>query len=148
MPHASFRGVARLHGHALKFHKRSVDGSAKCNFVAAPGGVVIGAIFEVPSDEKQELDRAEGLGDGYEEQEVKVVAEDGEERRVVAYVATSAHMDGRLQPYTWYREYVIRGARAHGFPSVYIEAIAAVAAIPDPDQRREARELAVLGSDG
>ncbi|MGZ5431344.1 MAG: gamma-glutamylcyclotransferase family protein [Thermoanaerobaculia bacterium] len=93
MPHASFRGVARLHGHALKFHKRSVDGSAKCNFVAAPGGVVIGAIFEVPSDEKQELDRAEGLGDGYEEQEVKVVAEDGEERRMVAYVATSAHME-------------------------------------------------------
>ena len=148
VPHASFRTVARLHGFALKFHKRSVDGSAKCNIVPASDEVVIGVIFEVPHAEKRELDRAEGLGNGYEEQELMVVFEDGEERSVVTYVASSAHVDARLQPYTWYREYVIRGARSHGFPSAYVEAIAEVVAIRDPDPDREARELAVLESDG
>src|SRR5258707_9006387 len=128
VPNASFVEVARLQNHALRFHKRSDDGSAKCNVVLSVGDVVIGAIFEVPPEEKSVLDHAEGLGQGYEERAVVVLNEDGSARTPVTYVATEEHIDDSLQPYTWYKEYVIRGARNHGFPDGYIEVIALVAA--------------------
>ncbi|MFB2707091.1 hypothetical protein [Marinobacter shengliensis] len=56
--------------HALRFHKWSrKDKSAKCDalFTGNSEDVVIGALFEIPSSEKGPLDRAEGLGFGYEE---------------------------------------------------------------------------------
>ena len=56
--------VARLPKYRLCFHKRSNDGSAKCNAfkTVTPSDVVIGAVYEMPANEKPALDRAEGLG--------------------------------------------------------------------------------------
>ena len=46
--------------------KRSKDGSAKCNAfrTAEPTDAVIGVVYEIPTNEKPALDRAEGLVPG------------------------------------------------------------------------------------
>ena len=56
--------TARLPDHVLRFHKRSYDGSAKCNVVKTdrPEDEVYGVIFEIDRTEKGLLDKAEGLG--------------------------------------------------------------------------------------
>jgi hypothetical protein len=144
VPHASFVAVARLEKHALRFHKRSVDKSAKCNVVASPDEVVLGVIFEVPPDEKPDLDRAEGLGHGYVEREFSVVAGNGLRHTAVAYVADPSYIDDSLLPYTWYKDYVLQGAKEHGFPEAYVQTIARVEARRDPDRERETKERTML----
>jgi gamma-glutamylcyclotransferase (GGCT)/AIG2-like uncharacterized protein YtfP len=144
VPHASFVAVARLENYQLRFHKRSSDGSAKCNVIPAAGNAVLGVIFELPPNEKPALDEAEGLGNGYEEQELVVSTPDGANHIVAAYLASSTHIDDSLHPYTWYKEFVLRGARDHGFPKSYIEIVTAVAAQQDPDRTRDARKLKLL----
>jgi hypothetical protein len=54
VPGCRFAFVARLPNYKLCFHKRSKDGSAKCNAfrTAEPTDVVIGAVYEIPTNEK------------------------------------------------------------------------------------------------
>jgi hypothetical protein len=56
-----FAFIARLPSYKLCFHKKSSkDQSAKCNAfkTTTPTDVVIGAVYEIPSDEKPALDLA------------------------------------------------------------------------------------------
>jgi hypothetical protein len=64
VPGCRFEFVARLPSYRLCFHKRSKDGSAKCNAfkTAEPTDAVIGCVYEIPTNEKPAFDRAEGLG--------------------------------------------------------------------------------------
>ena len=138
---ARLLGTAALDGYALHFHKRSVDGSGKCSIERGPGGVHV-AIYELDESGLQRLDRIEGVGIGYERVTVEVPGFGA----CSSYTADPAYVDGRLQPYDWYREMVIRGGRYHGFPDAYIERVSAVNALPDPDlQRSEANWEIVNG---
>ena len=143
-PSARFLGVAHLHGHRLKFHKYSrVDGSAKCDarYSGVPADRVIGVLFEIDASEKPMLDRAEGLGAGYEEAEVAVRRGNGEIVLAQVYVATDIVVD--LRPWDWYRAHVLAGALEHGLPDDYVDAIRAIPFATDPDAPRRRRELAV-----
>ncbi len=133
MQSAKVISVAKLYGHKLKFHKKSIYGSAKCDAFSTDDSndVLYGVVFEIESSEKTALDEKEGLGNGYEEKNVTVVSTSGEEYEVVTYYATK--IDGSLKPCDWYKEHVLRGAQEHGLPSEYIEEIRAVESIPDPD---------------
>jgi gamma-glutamylcyclotransferase len=76
VPDANPIGVARLRGHQLRWHKVAKDDSGKCDVVTAEGeSVVYGVLYEIPQEQKKHLDRAEGLGFGYEEKEVWVEVE-------------------------------------------------------------------------
>lgn len=55
-------GVAELEGFILRWHKKSKDGSGKCNAFPADGRALIGVVFEFDFKEKRALDVAEGLG--------------------------------------------------------------------------------------
>ena len=57
------------------------------------------------------------------------------------YIATIC--DPSLRPLDWYKEHVLRGARAIGLPSAYVASIEAVVAEVDPDKARRARELSI-----
>ena len=107
-----FTFVARLPSYRLCFHKRSNDGSAKCNALktAMPADAVIGVVYEIPTNEKPALDRAEGLGRGYHEEMVRVLSPRGEEIAVCTYIADPAFIDNSLKPYSWYKDFV-RGRR-------------------------------------
>jgi len=142
--------VGRLGGHALRFHKRGRDGSAKADAFATgrAGDVVHGVIYEMTASAKVELDRHEGLGSGYRERRVAIECEDDGAVAAWVYQAEAAHVDDALRPFTWYRALVVAGARHHGFGDDYVAAVEAVEAADDPDRERHAREMRVLTGRG
>ncbi|MDZ7803176.1 gamma-glutamylcyclotransferase family protein [Thiohalophilus sp.] len=143
VPSARSVTIARLPGHRLRFHKKSVDGSAKCDIeqTGNESDVVHGVVFNIAPEEKPELDRHEGLGQGYEEKRVSIYIDDGNSLSALTFYAT--RIEPTLKPYVWYREHVLRGAREHGLPDYYIKSIAGIEAIPDPDTHRHRKELTV-----
>ena len=134
---------ALLPEHRLQFHKKGADGSAKCDIehTHSPHDIVHGVVFQVHERDMQLLDRYEGLGNGYEKKPVTIHLPDGSTRTATTYYAT--HIDASLQPYHWYREHVLRGAREHGLPHEHIAVIEAVASIADPDERKHIEELSI-----
>ncbi len=144
VPSATVDTVACLEGHVLKFHKRSnMDGSAKCDVVATanPDDRVWGVVFDIDAGERFDLDRAEGLGYGYEEKRVELTGRDGRTIRAFTYYATD--IDENRKPYTWYTEHVLRGATEHALPAEYVAALEKIESIQDPDRQRHDRELSI-----
>lgn len=142
-PSAKSVGAARLDHHQLRWHKRSTDGSGKCNIVQsdAADAFVWGVLFEIPNDEKAALDEAEGVGSGYKEAKVTVTF-DGNDLSAVVYVATA--IDETLKPYSWYRAFALAGARQHKLPQGYVDSIHAVEAQHDQDKARHKRNMAII----
>lgn len=142
-PSAKPLGVAELIGFELRWHKRSADGSGKCDIVAGatPETRVLGVLYEIASKEKSELDRAEGLGNGYAEIEVEVISK-GSPARAKAYQATAVQQDPI--PYSWYRELVVAGAKEHGLPAAYIAQLEAIPAKEDPDRERHKKNMSLI----
>lgn len=62
------------------------------------------------------------------------------------YVADSRYIDDSLQPFEWYKHFVMEGARYHAFPCEYLTLLGKVAAIPDPDPGRASENLDRLRS--
>jgi gamma-glutamylcyclotransferase (GGCT)/AIG2-like uncharacterized protein YtfP len=135
--------TAVLAGYRLCFHKIGQDGSAKCDafFTGAADDLLHGVLYHIEQEEKQVLDRIEGLGAGYEEQEVSLQAGSLGGVSALTYVAT--HIDASLQPFGWYKQHVLVGAREAGLPASYIDAIAAHPCRDDHDRRRHQRESAI-----
>ncbi|MBB4587921.1 gamma-glutamylcyclotransferase (GGCT)/AIG2-like uncharacterized protein YtfP [Rhizobium leguminosarum] len=150
MPSCKPLGIATLPGYVLRFHKRSVDKSGKCNaFAAGNEDSVIGVLFSFDPAERAELDKAEGVGSGYEHATVTVTNDKGRRRKVLTYLATPDYIDDSLKPYGWYKDFVLAGGREHRLPSEYItEYIQPVEAIEDPDKIRDNKQRATLGSLG
>jgi hypothetical protein len=90
-------------------------------------------LYEIPVGEKWALDKAEGLGNGYETKNTEVTFK-GAPRMASIYHATD--IDLRLKPYTWYKAFVVGGAKEHKLPKDYIELLAEADAMEDPDRER------------
>ena len=143
VPSTKFMFIAKLKEHRLKFHKKSKDGSGKCDaeYTANPADCVIGVVFEILATEKPELDRKEGRGFGYEEKSVIVLTENDDQVEVVTYYATK--IDALLKPYHWYKEHVLRGAKENNLPLDYISMIEKTESLPDPQPDRHEQELSI-----
>lgn len=143
VPSASFVCTACLSKHQLRFHKRNRDGSAKADCYASGIGSqhVWGAVFSIDADERILLDRAEGLGAGYEAKVVSVEGKNGVLVEAFTYVATDI-VDGWL-PYTWYKQHVVIGAKEVCLPMEYLQVISRIEAKVDPDESRDQRELSI-----
>jgi hypothetical protein len=124
---------------SLHFHKRSNDGSGKCNILAGSGGIHV-AVFDISAEDKLGLDEIEGLGRGYS-QALLSIPGIGD---CVTYVAQQSHIDGSLAPYDWYKELVMMGARVHGFPDDYSQRISSLRAIEDPDPGRRIKRWEIV----
>jgi gamma-glutamylcyclotransferase (GGCT)/AIG2-like uncharacterized protein YtfP len=137
VPNARFVGTTELSGYQLAFHKRGIDGSAKCNLVytSDPEHVAFAAVYLLPEDEVHALDEAEGLGRGYHKQQLCAVVE-GESVNAFAYFASETHLDSDLNPYCWYKGLVLAGVRHHDFPPHYIQKIDAVSSRQDRNTGR------------
>ena len=145
IPSALLLGCGRLNGHQLRFHKVSKDGSAKCNVLDTdhPDHFVLGVIYKISPEHKQQLDLLEGLGQGYETKTVDIKMETGLTQSGFVYFAS--RIDCSLKPYDWYKQHVLIGANEHDFPESYISKIESVEAMPDKDEPRASRELAIYG---
>lgn len=119
VPSARVVGRATLEGFELRFHKRGwKDGTGKANAwnTDEPGARVHGVVYEVAERELADLDVHET---GYERRRVGFAVERARGSRKVeawVYLATPDVIDDALVPTAWYRDHVLRGARAHGLP--------------------------------
>ena len=132
VPSAELICVAALAGHRLRFHKPSKnDGSGKCDaaHTGSPEDSVFGVLYSIQVNQLAELDRFEGCVYGYERQTVAVHSGSNETFKAETYIAT--HIDSRLRPLDWYKEHVLRGAKAAGLPSGHIALIESVVADVD-----------------
>lgn len=100
------------------------------------------AVYEMNSTGKSALDSIEGVGAGYARIALTVPGFG----QCASYIAEETHLDDALSPYDWYKELVLAGARFHGLPQAYVDAIESVAAAPDPDADRNAEMWTTVSS--
>ena len=143
IPNARLDSVATLRAHRLCFRKNDKGRSGKCDieFTGDSDDIVYGALYLISHEEKQTLDSYESHGFGYIDREIEVIRACGNALRALTYVAID--IDHTRQPFHWYKEHVLRGAREHRFPADYIAWIEQQASIDDPDAERARRELAI-----
>lgn len=140
VPSARPVGAGSLAGHRLAWHKKGADGSGKCDIPAArPGDIVYGVLYQIDAAHRIHLDRAEGLGRGYELKDVEVLVLDRAEP-VGAFTYCATRTDSNYLPYAWYKDHVLIGAREHDLPADYIRLIENVPVFEDPDRHREHSE--------
>ena len=123
-------GPAFLTGYTLRFHKKSKDGSGKCDafHTGNPNDVVWGVLDCLTNEQFAKLDEKEG---GYCRRSREVTF--GEQTVEAAlYMAKKKSINSDLQPFDWYKELVVEGARELKLPRGYIDTINAVTSIPDP----------------
>lgn len=117
-------GIGKLPKHSLQFNKVSIDGSLKANISSNDKEDVYGIIFKINPNKKEELDKAEGLGKGYIEQEIEVEFLQSKEKiNAFTYLADSIDNSGSNMPYDWYLELITIGAEEHKLPLEYIDRI-------------------------
>jgi gamma-glutamylcyclotransferase len=136
--------AVRLQGWAIDFSKRGADGSGKCTLNRVASGCAYGVIYAICAETVATLDHIEGVGHGYATAWLDLPDYD----QCYVYLAEEHHRDSRLQPFDWYKALVLSGARHHGFPDEYIEALEAVTAIIDPDAERRALNLHIVAAGG
>jgi len=125
-----------VEGRRLTFHKVGRDGSGKCDIETTnvKSDKVIGVLYRISLAEKDVLDKAEDLGNGYKEERITVHHMDGTASKATAYVAIK--IEPEIHPFDWYKNIVAAGATEHGLPVAYIERIRAFPSQPDPDVNR------------
>ena len=143
IPEAQVHKVAVLKGHQLCFHKNDSGQSGKCDIKMTENhnDIVYGVIYLISQDGQKTLDYYEGHGFGYLSKTIEITTLDGDRLDALTYYAID--IDEVQQPYHWYKEHVLRGAREHDFPAHYIEQIEQQASIDDVDVERVRRELAI-----
>ena len=142
-PSAQAIGIGTVMAHHLRWHKKSRDGSGKCDifFTADPDHQVHGVLFEISESEKERLDTVEGLHQGYEEKMVEVRTTAGFVYAVTYYATV---IDGEVRPYEWYKRFVVEGAIEYGLPEDYVQLLKSIDAMKDPDQERHLRETRIF----
>jgi hypothetical protein len=142
VPSARLLGRVALPGYRLAFHKRGADGSGKGDLVVAGAdSLAVGALFEMAAEDKPNLDAAEGAGYRCDTMTVEL---GGRTFEAFVYLGEDPYIDPELRPFRWYRDVIWHGARFNGAPGDYLDAIAAVPAVEDPDPDRRERHDALL----
>ncbi|MEP0519713.1 MAG: gamma-glutamylcyclotransferase family protein [Hyphomicrobiales bacterium] len=156
VPSARFLRAGYLTHHTLRWHKLSKDGSGKCDAFETGvfTDVVWGGLFRITADEKHLLDSAEGLGTGYQEKRVEVSCIHDEadqhktqtnlQKTTQATLYTAIPINHLVKPYSWYKNFVVSGARQCGLPAPYVAALDAVETAEDPNKKRCSMNEAIL----
>jgi len=132
---------AYLPGWKLLFHKRSADGSGKADVVPARADArVWGVVYEISKADLRKLDDGER---GYHRCRLTLSGPRGGSFRGWVYRADPDTCDCGLQPYEWYKRFLVEGAEEHSLPSDYITTLRAIAAKPDPDRPRDKKKRAL-----
>jgi len=115
--------IARLAGYRLAFNMRGDNGQVYAN-IMSPGQGVLGVVYFCNEEALLKMDVYEN---GYQRRQVQVVLENGEEMNAVTYVADPVIGEDLSHPSAEYLQKILRGARQHGLPEVYIKEIEALA---------------------
>lgn len=144
VPAARFDGLGFIRGRRLHFHKKSQDGSGKCDISESGNDtdIVYGVLYDIPDSDIGPLDLAEGAGHGYTRSKLMVSVEGQIPVLATVYLADTSHIESKLLPYEWYRDLVSAGAEQHSLPNDYICcAISSIPARPDPESNTRENAL-------
>lgn len=76
-------------------------------------GLAWSIIFQIELNEKNILNRAEGLGAGYDERIISVNLPDDSVLQVILYISSQLqYIDSTILPFDWYHEHCIRGLKS------------------------------------
>ena len=133
--------AAVLPGHRLLFNKKSTeDKSGKANVAAREGSDVWGVLYTISDADLDKLDKGEG---GYRKVRLTLRLTDDTSTDAWVYVAKKPQDDPPLRPYTWYKRFLVEGAREHALPANYITNLENIDAVQDADAARERRKFAL-----
>ncbi len=137
---------AYIIGYKLQCNKVSTDGSTKGNIVFTNNSedVVWGVIFEINNNQKPDLDRVEGLGNGYNETTLEFLNSNIVRIAAQVYIADEGSVNNNLLPYDWYKEYILTGAIENQLPQEYIQKIQLMDYVVDEDNERRRRHFYVI----
>lgn len=128
--------IAKLQGFELRFHKRSNDGSGKADVIssAEAAAEIWGVIYEIEEKDLSKLDNGEK---GYYRTRISLVTREGASIEAFIYLADQSQIDSRLLPYTWYKRFLLEGAKEHQLPPKYISQLEAIQAQEDKNIIRD-----------
>ncbi|MDX1946036.1 MAG: gamma-glutamylcyclotransferase family protein [Pirellulaceae bacterium] len=115
--------IARLPNYRLTFNMLGEDGQVYANIVT-PGDGVVGVIYRCGREALEKLDRFER---GYERQKVLVIDGQGLQWGAMAYLARPHRVTSPGRPSAEYLQKILTGAREHGLPEEYVQAIETLA---------------------
>jgi hypothetical protein len=148
-PSAVFIGVGLLRGYRLRFHKRGIDDSAKCNMEPTndTGDVVYGVLYDINPRDRERLDESEDCTrGGYNGATVSIeLLHSAAATLAETYLAGQEFIDDSLKPYDWYQALVVAGALEHRLPAAYLTALRSISVLRDPDKQRREEALCLLG---
>ena len=130
LPDARLHGKATLKDYKVAFSSFSEDGSDElqyggCHLAAAPGETLHGVLWEITDEELAKLDKLTRVEHGrYVKKHVTVLDATGKSCAAVAH--SIKNPKGASRPTKDYMDHMIAGAREHGFPPAYIEALEAL----------------------
>jgi hypothetical protein len=130
---------ALLKGHKLSFRKRSEDCSGIADVVRSRsrGARVWGVLYDVDVQGLARLDAGEK---GYQRRPARVFLRNGRRAKVWIYVSVQNQRDKSLRPYTWYKRFLLEGAKEHRLPKGYIASLEGIVAMQDPDREQDRRK--------
>lgn len=139
---------AFLPGYSLVCNKASKDGSAKANIIKTNNlaKLVWGVLFSININEKSFLDKAEGLGMGYNEDKLIFFDDADNTYKAQVYIADSKAIDNDLLPYDWYKEFIVTGAIQNKLPAEYIPQIQSITCVRDHDEERRTKNYSILSA--
>ena len=145
VPGAKFISTSILEGHSLRFHKNGMDSSAKCDafFTAINEDWVWGVIYQIEPEQRVYLDKAEGLGKGYE-LHCKTLETTQGPLPCFYYLCQKNYIKNDLLPFTWYKDLVFEGLKEYGAPRKYMEFVKKHPSIKDPDEKRQKYHLDLI----
>ena len=133
---------ALLREYCLKFNKRSAkDCSGKANIEPSIGSRVWGVLYRISDDELNNL--IKGEGPGYALKTIPVELGDRSIVDAQTFEAKTPYPYPLFPYISWYKRFLVLGAREHGLPAEYISDLEAIKATDDPDpvRNRENREI-------
>jgi gamma-glutamylcyclotransferase (GGCT)/AIG2-like uncharacterized protein YtfP len=145
VPSNKFYSIGSLEGYALKFHKNGIDNSGECNaaFTNDSDDIVYGIIYDIDEKEKVKLDKAYGIGEGCNEDKVVINTKAGEVEALM-YETDPDFIDDSLQPFNWYKDFVLKGATENDLPPEYIKEIEKIESRADPNIKRSNNNYKLL----
>jgi gamma-glutamylcyclotransferase len=132
--------AALLTGYRLRFNKKSQkDGSGKANVEPQEGGRAWGVLYTIPETDLQLLDEGEK---GYSRVKLPVLANNVAVDAWV-YIASSPDNDPALRPYSWYKRFLVEGAREHAIPPEYVAELEQIDAAHEKNEKRDREKSAI-----
>jgi hypothetical protein len=127
VPSASAICVARVDGFRICVGKPGRDGSGKATLIASDGSRAWGVVYEIDPLHWARLDACE---QGYNRVQLLVTHSQAEQLLAQTYLAPETAADPVA--FSWYKRFLVDGAREHRLPATYVAELERLPERPDP----------------